>query len=193
MIVKRGTKTPFLLFFISYLLYFMIIWNILFDVSFYTIRRIQGMEWDFGMYFLEALSSKSWIEYIAIPMVFAPYVYYFQCFSMVNTIEIDEKDKSLKILYLSFFFWNKVEVYSLEDQDFWCTLDSSKKNIFTKLFLPHCDTTLCFGLMFDGDNNKSRTHIILRDRCGWKKDQLQELYDALEKYNHLNNSGSDVC
>ena len=126
------------------------------------------------------------MEYIGLFMVFAPNVYYFQCFQMVNTIEIDEKDKSLKIQYLSFFFWNKVEIYSLDDQNFWCDIDNVKKNIFVKLFLPHCDTTLAFGLMFNGNHNKSRTHIILRDRCGWRKNQLQELFDVLEKYNHIN-------
>lgn len=184
MYATRKTKIPFWLFFIVYLVYYLVTWGALSDIFSFLICWIKGNSWSWTQYY----SNKSLFEWVFPSLVLSPYVYYFQCHHMVSKIEIDENQKIIKINYRIFFFWNREKVYPLYDSRFWILFNNTKENIFAEfvnmLFIPHCNTTIGFGLLFDNDENKSRTHIILRDRCGWKKEQLLELYHVLEKYSH---------
>jgi hypothetical protein len=110
--------------------------------------------------------------------IFAPYVYYCQCFSMIEKIVFDEKRKTLKIDYTRFFFWKKNKDYLIDDPTFCCSIAKSNHNLFTRLFFPHFNMVMGF----DGSTDKSPWTLLLKDRCGWKQEQISEIHTMLMKY-----------
>ncbi|MBQ3733704.1 MAG: hypothetical protein II859_07060 [Bacteroidales bacterium] len=98
---------------------------------------------------------------------------------MVEKITIDEKEKVLQIDYRPFFFWNKTRTYQMDNPNFCCEMSTCEVHIFTKLFLPYCSTLLMLSY-----STEDRVPVYLKDTCGWKRENILEVYQALKKYNH---------
>lgn len=124
------------------------------------------------------------LYYIGFIPILGPHVCYYQCFSMVRKIDIDEKEKILKIDYTKFFFWKKSKKFRLDDPTFRCSILNTKYNIITRLFCPHSNIVIGF----DGSTDKSPWTLLLKDRCGWKREQVLVIYQKLEKYSHSEES-----
>lgn len=176
MVFERGKK-PFILFFVLYLVKFQLIWTVVAILISYLICSRDG-DWSFIQHILSWIKDMPLDCCIGVMPVIAPAVYYYQCFSMVNKITIDEKEKLLQIDYRPFFFGNKTRTYQLDNPNFYCEISVGKINFFTKLFLPHCSTilTLCYS---SGDN---RVPIYIKDTCGWERDRIMDVYQTLKKY-----------
>ena len=172
--IERKSKCPFILYFILYLFKFQLAWSLSTVLVSYIFYYLDGGDWNIFLYAL------SWVKDMPFFCCFgffplAPAIYYYQCFCMVNYVEID--DNVLILDYQSFFFWNKKKTYVLNSQTFSYSLTEAKHNMLVKLFIPHCN----IALELNGSTDNARISIFLRDKSGWRRDQIVCIYQFLEK------------
>ena len=179
MVFENEKKRPSILFFILYSIKLQLIWTVTSIFIFYIIRCCKGDEWTFIQHMLSWIRDTPIFCCIGFMPVLAPAVYFYQCFSMVEKITIDEKEKVLQIDYRPFFFWNKTRTYQMDNPNFCCEMSTCEVHIFTKLFLPYCSTLLMLSY-----STEDRVPVYLKDTCGWKRENILEVYQALKKYNH---------
>ena len=177
--VFERKKTPFILFFILYMIKLQLIWTVVAILISYIIRYSKDGDWSFIQHLLSWIKDMPLSCCFGLMPVIAPAVYFYQCFSMVEKITIDEKEKAMQIDYRPFFFWNKTRTYQIDNPNFCCEMSTCKLNVFTKFFLPHCSSllTLCYS-------TEDRIPIYLKDTCGWNREDILKVYQALKKYNH---------
>lgn len=178
MIFERKNKLPFILFFICYLLKYQLIWILTTIFFSYIPYYFKGGDWSLLEYSFSWFRDMTLVCCFGLMPIFAPFVYYYQCFSMIRKIDIDEKRKTLKIDYTQFFFIEKSKEYLLDDPTFCCSISKAKHNSIAKLFFPHFN----IAIGFDGSNDKSPWTLLLKDRCGWGSEQLIAIYSFLKKY-----------
>ena len=178
MLFERKNKHPFILFFICYLLKYQLIWILTTIFISYIPYYFKGGDWSLLEYSFSWFRDMTLICCFGFMPIFVPYVYYNQCFSMIRKIDIDEKKKSLKIDYTRFFFFEKSKEYLLDDPTFSCAISKAKPNLIARLFYPHFNMAIGFGVSTD----KPSWTLLLKDCCGWESEQLNEIYSFLKKY-----------
>lgn len=178
MVIERNKKCPFIVYFILYLLKYQLIWILIAILVSYIIYCFKGGEWSLIAYYFSWYKDMKWFCIVGFLPLFAPYVYFYQCFCMIERLQIDEKKKTLLVDYKTFFFWNKNKVYVLDSPDFYCSISYTNYKWFINLFIPHCNTVV----EFNGSTDKVNMPLLLRDRCGWEQEQLNEIYKLLKNY-----------
>ena len=178
MVIERKNKLPFILFFMCYLLKYQLTWILTTIFITYIPDYFDGGDWSLLEYTFSWFRDMTLACCFVFMPVIAPYVYYYQCFNMIRKIDIDEKRKTLKIDYTKFFFFEKSKEYLLDDPTFCCTIAKTKHNLIAGLFFPHFNISIGFG----GSTDKSPWTLLLKDRCGWKSEQVTEIYEILKEY-----------
>lgn len=178
MVIERKTKYPFVFYFICYLLKYQLIWTLTTIFISYLLYYLKGGDWSLLVYYFSWFKDMTLVCCIGFMPIFAPFVYYYQCFSMIRKISIDEKSKTLRIDYTRFFFWKKSKEYLLGKSAFCCSFLNANNNFVTRLFFPHFNV----AIEFDGSTDNEPLSLLLKDRCGWKREQLTEIHEILKKY-----------
>jgi len=181
MVIKRNSNCPFFVFYFLYLFKYQATWMLTSSLLSYILISFKDEDWNFIKFVTLWISDSPVFFFLGLIPIFLGYVYYFECFCMINRIEINEEEKVLQVNYQSFFFLNKTRTFLLDSPEFCCVKEDLKLNILTRIFIPHCNT----ALELYGDTSTSNILIILRDRCGWEREHIVEIYNILEKYNHL--------
>lgn len=178
MVVERSRKYPFIFFFIIYLLKYQLVWTLTTIFISYIPYYVKGGNWSLLAYYYSWFKDMTLVCCFGTMPIFAPYVYYYQCFSMIRRIEIDENSKTLKVEYMRFFFWRKNKEYFLDDPTFTCSVSNTKHSFITRLFFPHFNMVI----EFNDSTDKAHPFILLKDRCGWEQKQLTEILRTLTMY-----------
>lgn len=167
------------MFFLIYLIKLQLIWITSTIIISYIISCCKGSEWNFIQHLLSWIKDMPLYCCFGLMPVIAPAVYFYQCFSMVEKITIDENEEVMQIDYRPFFFWNKTRTYQIDNPNFCYEMSTCKHKVFTKLLLPHFSSLLTLRY-----STEDRIPVYLKDTCGWNREDILEVYQALKKYNH---------
>lgn len=173
MVYRRHTKIPFVAYFLSYWAYYELVWVILASIVIYVVQFFKG-----GMAsFFTILFSPDNIAWLGfLPPMFL--VAYNTVGTMVDSVDIDKEGKKISITHSPFFFWKRIITYCIDDENFKFSHNAESKTI--KSLLLRWNTELFWNsLHFYKKNLKGIA--LLHDVCGWKKEQIEEIYYELNK------------
>jgi len=165
----RHIKIPHWLYFIFYWGYYNFVWGTTWLTALWLIRIITNRPIGFIQIWIEP------IHFIMfLPMLF-PIVYY-KVGSKLDSVEIDEENKTIHIVYHPFIIFKREKCYSLEDDGFAYHYRFDKKSAkYWNLLYPAWTSIIYFY-----ENRKPK--ILFHDVSGWKREQLEDIVKALEKY-----------
>jgi len=115
-----------------------------------------------------------WLGFL--PMMF--FVAYYTIGTMVDSVNIDEKERKIQITHRPLFLWERKITYCLDDNKFKFVYSSEKKTI--KSTISRWNTGL-FWTSLHFYRKGFKNIVILHDVCGWKTEQIEEIYVKLNK------------
>lgn len=173
MIFNNNSKIPYFVYFIIYLFFNHLAFNVISIFGLWLIDAIKGCldfniwyHWwtDMGLYVLLGL------------LVFFPPVF-FKIASNVKRIEVDEINKSLKIYYKPLLLKNRERIFDINDEKFEYYYQITKKNKSTlfRFFLLSNDTSLV--ILYE-----KKVFLTIRDTSGWTHQQIKEIVNLLDNF-----------
>jgi len=173
MMYKRQSKIPFFLYFLLYWAFYDIAWSVLSSIVIFLLLYIKSDATGF-VAVLFSPDNISWLGFL--PMMFL--LSYYTVGTMVDSVDLDKEGKSISIIHSPFFFWKMKITYCIDDEHFKFSHTSESKTI--KSLLLRWNTEL-FWNSLHFYNNDLKGIALLHDVCGWKKEQIEEIYFELNK------------
>lgn len=173
MILQNNSKLPYWLLFIIYLAFNNIL-VVMFTAGVSAlIDCIDFLKGDFQRSLAILIIRWPFIYLGALPMLFP--VIYFKIAHNVKQIEINTYERSINVLYKTFFFKQKQKTFLVDDHDF--TYMFAKKSKLRPLQrMDACTTGTGVAFFYKG-----KACITIREDSGWKKEQLDEVISTLNE------------
>ena len=161
------------MFFLMYWVYYDTVWAVLTAFFIYLTEFFSGNPATF-FNILFSRDNVGWIGFLPVMFLVA----YNTVGTMVDSVNINDEEKTMRVIHRPLFFWKKEITFSLDDGKFVC-LQSSENKIFKSILLRWNTELFWESLHFY--NKGFKNIVILHDVCGWKREQLVEIYAELNK------------
>lgn len=160
---------PYWLWYLFYLSYYNFTHIVMSIISFYIIQTLKHQ-----IFNLQDCLTISWLYWLWLPYLIT--LVWWKVGSMVDSVEIDEDNRLVRIEYHPFIFWKKeTALFSIDDEYFGYEHKFKIRFILriVRFIVPVRLGILCFF--------RKKKLVEFYNGAGWSREQMMEIYEELRK------------